>query len=198
MAWDTARTKQLLLEAAVEEFAEHGPQGARVARIATRAGVNKERIYQYFGNKDQLFDAVLEAELANLAAAVPLTADQAADLGDYVGQVVDYHRLHPHFLRLLAWEGLQCGGAEHDPVVAESRRARHYAEKVDAISQAQRTGAVTGEVDAALLMYAVIALAAAWFTMPQLVRMLLTGTPSEDPAAQREALVALVRRLTAA
>lgn len=63
MAWDTARTRQLLLDAAVEEFAEHGPEGARVARVATRAGVNKERIYQYFGNKQKLFVAVLESEL---------------------------------------------------------------------------------------------------------------------------------------
>ncbi|MYW04883.1 helix-turn-helix domain-containing protein [Streptomyces sp. SID3343] len=51
MAWDTARTKQLLLDAAVEEFAEFGPAGARVAKIAKRAGVNQERIHQYFGNK---------------------------------------------------------------------------------------------------------------------------------------------------
>ncbi len=196
MAWDTARTKHLLLEAAVEEFAEHGPQGARVARIATRAGVNKERIYQYFGNKDQLFTAVLEAELANLATVVPLTGEQAGDLGDYAGRVMDYHRQHPHFLRLLAWEGLQSG--EQDPVVAESLRARHYADKVAAITLAQQAGTATGEVDAAVLMYAVIALTAAWFTMPQLVRMLVTGSSADDPDMQRDALVTLVRRLTSA
>ncbi|NJP82382.1 helix-turn-helix transcriptional regulator, partial [Streptomyces sp. AA8] len=55
MAWDTARTRQALLDAAVDEFAEHGFDGARIERIGTRAGVNKERIYQYFGNKQRLF-----------------------------------------------------------------------------------------------------------------------------------------------
>jgi AcrR family transcriptional regulator len=73
MAWDTDKTKQLLLDAAVQEFAEHGLQGARVDRIAKSAGVNKERIYQYFGNKEQLFSRVLDAELGKLAAAVPMT-----------------------------------------------------------------------------------------------------------------------------
>jgi AcrR family transcriptional regulator len=48
---DTVRTKQRLLDAAVSEYSEHGPLGAGVDRVAADAGVTKERIYQYFGNK---------------------------------------------------------------------------------------------------------------------------------------------------
>lgn len=142
MVWDTARTKQLLLDAAVAEFAEHGLEGARVARVATRAGVNKERIYQYFGNKEKLFGAVLESELRKIAAAVPLTADQGADLGDYAGRLFDYHRRHPHFVRLLAWEGLQSRG----PVVAEAERTEHYVEKVAALARAQEAGVLAQDI----------------------------------------------------
>jgi AcrR family transcriptional regulator len=192
MAWDTARTKQLLLDAAVLEFAEHGPEGARIARVAERAGVNKERIYQYFGNKEQLFAAVLESELARIAAAVPLTADQAADLGDYAGQLFDYHRRHPHLVRLLAWEGLQC----RDQSAAEGARTENYAAKVAAVAAAQRAGAVTGDVQPASLAHAVIVLTASWFTLPQLARMLMPALAAAGPDAQREALVAVVRRLT--
>ncbi|MEU2681244.1 TetR family transcriptional regulator [Streptomyces sp. NPDC007107] len=199
MAWDTARTKQLLLDAAVEEFAEHGPEGARVARVATRAGVNKERIYQYFGNKDQLFGAVLASELARLAAAVPLSAEQAEDLGDYAGRVYDYHRTHPHFARLLTWEGLQHGTGEGDaPLAAEAERAAHYAEKIQAVAAAQDAGALTRDADPARLMYAVIALVNAWFMLPQVARLLLSSTPNPHPASDRDALVLLVRRLTMA
>ncbi|MFC0600216.1 TetR family transcriptional regulator [Streptomyces palmae] len=197
MAWDTARTKQLLLDAAVEEFAEHGPQGARVARVATRAGVNKERIYQYFGNKDQLFGAVLSCELARLAAAVPLTAAQAEDLGDYAGRVYDYHRAHPHFARLLTWEGLQHGMGEADgPLAAEAERAAHYAEKVQAVAAAQGAGALIEDADPGRLMYAVIALVNAWFMLPQIARLLLAATPNPRPASDRDALILLVQRLT--
>ncbi|WHM40647.1 TetR family transcriptional regulator [Streptomyces sp. BPTC-684] len=192
MAWDTARTRQLLLDAAVEEFAEHGPEGARVARVATRAGVNKERIYQYFGSKEKLFVAVLESELQKLAAAVPLTDEQAADLGDYAGRVFDYHHTHPHFVRLLAWEGLLC----QDRVAAECERTDHYAAKIATVTAAQQNGTLTDAVGPGELMHAVIALTASWFTLPQLTRMLMSPAAQSGPEHQREALVTLVRRLT--
>jgi AcrR family transcriptional regulator len=190
MPWDTARTRQRLLDAAVPEFAEYGPEGARLARVATRAGINKERIYQYFGSKEKLFEAVLDSELRKLAAAVPLTPEQAADLGDYAGRVFDYHHRHPHFARLLAWEGL----LRPDQVVAEQERAGHYTEKVRAVAAAlaERHGRPADEPDAGRLTYAVIALTAGWFTLPQLARMLVPGA---GPDAGRETVIALVRRL---
>ncbi|WP_331722389.1 TetR family transcriptional regulator [Streptomyces sp. NBC_00069] len=192
MAWDTARTKQLLLDAAVEEFAEHGFDGARVARVAAGAGVNKERIYQYFGSKEKLFCAVLETELKKLAAAVPLTEAQARDLGDYAGRAYDYHRAHPHFMRLLAWEGLQ----RQDQLAAQCERTDHYAEKIAAIAAAQQDGALTGESSPARLLHTVMSLIASWFTLPQLARILVPEDLDAGPDAQRAALVATVRRLT--
>ncbi|MFF2549651.1 TetR family transcriptional regulator [Nocardia sp. NPDC058058] len=191
MAWDTEGTKRRLLEAAVYEFAERGPDGARVAAIAARACINKERIYQYFGDKQGLFEAVLTDQLAQLAAASPLAADKAGDLAEYAGHVFDYHRTHPQFLRLLHWEGLQTKGGE---LPAESARASHYAEKVASVAAAQRAGKLTDDVAAGYLMYAVAALAAWWFAVPQVVRMVL-GSDAEDPDALRAGLVNLVRRL---
>ncbi|MFE3585011.1 TetR family transcriptional regulator, partial [Streptomyces vinaceus] len=40
-------------------------------RIARAAGVNKERIYAYFGDKEGLFGAALESELLAVIHAVP-------------------------------------------------------------------------------------------------------------------------------
>ncbi|MRH93137.1 TetR family transcriptional regulator [Nocardia sp. SYP-A9097] len=191
MAWDTEGTKQRLLDAAVHEFAERGPDGARVAAIAARACVNKERIYQYFGDKQGLFEAVLTDQLAQLAAASPLAADKAGELAEYAGHVFDYHRTHPQFLRLLHWEGLQPQGGE---LSAESARASHYADKVAALAAAQRAGKLTDAVAPGYLMYAVAALAAWWFAVPQVVRMVLTDD-AEDPEAMRAGLINLVRRL---
>lgn len=191
MAWDTDRTKRLLLEAAVHEFAERGPDGARVAAIAARAGINKERIYQYFGDKRGLFDAVLTDQLAQLAAASPLAADSAGQLAEYAGHVFDFHRTHPQFLRLLYWEGLQTQDGE---LPAESARASHYAEKVQALGVAQQSGQLPDDVAPGYLLYAVAALAAWWFAAPQVVRMIL-GADTDDPEKLRAALVALVRRL---
>src|ERR1700755_2544802 len=57
---DPAATRQKLLAAARQEFARHGLAGARVDEIAARAGVNKQLVYHYFGDKDALYLAVLE------------------------------------------------------------------------------------------------------------------------------------------
>ncbi|KAA2252591.1 TetR family transcriptional regulator [Solihabitans fulvus] len=195
MAWDTARTRQLLLDAAVEEYATHGPEGARMDRIAANACVNKERIYQYFGNKRQLFGTVLTGELERLAAAVPLTPELAADLGEYAGRVYDYHLKHPHLIRLMHWEGL----LDNDGAVpAEAERTAHYAAKVATLAGAQRAGAIAGDVAPAHLMYAVMALAGWWFAVPQIIRMLVAGDPDDGPESRRAGLVALVRKLVMA
>ncbi|MEB8338541.1 TetR family transcriptional regulator [Streptomyces endophyticus] len=190
MAWDTARTKQALLDAAIDEFAEHGFEGARVARVGTRAGVSPERIYQYFGNKEMLFGAVLEAELDRIAAAIPLTADQAADLGEYAGKLYDYHRSRPQFIRLLHWEGLRDNGI---PALREAERTAIYRSRVEALAQAQARGDLDPTLAPDNLFYAVLALGAWWFSVPQAVRMIFGGTT--DPANERAAMVSLVRQL---
>ncbi|WP_423860011.1 TetR/AcrR family transcriptional regulator [Arachnia propionica] len=70
MAWDTEATKRRILDAAVAEFAAHGLDGTTIERIAGVAGVNKERIYNYFGGKRDLFAHVLRDELVKVAQAV--------------------------------------------------------------------------------------------------------------------------------
>jgi AcrR family transcriptional regulator len=49
---------ELLLTAATEEFTECRLTGARIYRIAERAGANERLISRYYGDKDQLFDTV--------------------------------------------------------------------------------------------------------------------------------------------
>ncbi len=66
---DADRSQLAILVAARDEFAQHGLGGARVDRIAERADVNKRLIYYYFGSKDDLFLAVLEASYADIRAA---------------------------------------------------------------------------------------------------------------------------------
>src|ERR1700728_4681638 len=65
-------TKELLLAAASEEFSEFGLAGARIDRIAERAGANKRLLYVYFGDKDQLFDTVLARHIEALMESIPL------------------------------------------------------------------------------------------------------------------------------
>lgn len=67
---DKARnTRALIKKAARTEFAEHGFAGARVARIAAAAGVNKQLIFYYFQSKSGIFEAVVSSAQEELATA---------------------------------------------------------------------------------------------------------------------------------
>jgi TetR/AcrR family transcriptional regulator len=72
---DPDATKSKILAAAWHEFAQKGFAGARVDAIAARSGANKRMIYHYFGDKEGLFVAVLEAAYDRARSA-----EQALDL----------------------------------------------------------------------------------------------------------------------
>ncbi|NUT96331.1 MAG: TetR/AcrR family transcriptional regulator [Saccharothrix sp.] len=187
MAWNTEETRRRLLEAAVVEFAAHGLAGTRMERVAARAGINKERLYNYFGDKERLFQTVLSDEMAKIAAAVPLSS--LDDLGEHAGRCYDYHLANPHLVRLLQWEALAYGSG---PVADEDGRREHYGRKVAAVRSAQDAGSIDEGLGAAELMFMNMALAAWWVAVPQVARM-VTGT--EDHAARRAAVVEAARRM---
>lgn len=78
-------SRSALLAAAAEEFARHGPKGARVQAIVERAGVNERMIYHHFGSKDGLYHAVLEAQAQGLVQAWRRIIDSAAEMEPYEG-----------------------------------------------------------------------------------------------------------------
>jgi TetR/AcrR family transcriptional regulator len=53
-------TREKILSAALIEFAQHGLAGARVDRIANRAGVNKAMIYYHFSSKAALHKEIVD------------------------------------------------------------------------------------------------------------------------------------------
>jgi AcrR family transcriptional regulator len=160
MAYDSTATKERILAAATTEFAAHGVAGARVDRIATAAKANKRAIYDYFGDKNKLFAVVLERRLAELAEAVP----PSADLPGYSERLFEYHRAHPEALRLVMWEALEVGDG---PVPAEPERTIHYGDKVAAAQ------AGDPDDDARTRVFFALALAGWSVAMPQLRRMVL-------------------------
>jgi len=166
------RTKQLLLTAGQDEFAAHGIAGARVERIAAQAGVNKERIYAYFGSKEKLFDAVVAAAVDEVAAAVPIT--EAEDPADYVGRVYDFHRANPTLVRLFLWEALHY---RENPLPNDEDRAQLYRTKVAALAKVLGVEA-SRDVAAVLLM--LIGLAAWPNAVPQMVRLILDEPTDSD------------------
>lgn len=129
-----ARNQERILEAATAEFARHGLGGARVDRIAARAGANKRMLYYYYGNKEDLFLAVLESAYAHIRAAERelhlADLEPEAAIRRLVTFTWDYYLAQPEFLTLLSTENLHeaCHlrrskqvAALHSPFVATIR-----------------------------------------------------------------------------
>lgn len=194
MAWNTEVTQQRLQQAATVEFAAYGLAGTTMERIATRAGINKERLYNYFGNKERLFAAVLATELTQISEAVPIELLSEIDIGEFAGRVFDYHAEHPHLVRLMHWEALAYGSAT---VPDETTRIAAYRRKADGVAAAQRAGTLPAEPNAPHLYFLLISLAVWWFAVPQIARM-LTGADDAQPeehARRRAAITDAARRL---
>jgi AcrR family transcriptional regulator len=110
MPRDADMTKRRILSAATVEFARKGLGGARVDAIAERSKANKRMIYHYFGSKERLFTAVLEAAYLGIREAeldLHLDAlEPEAAIARLVEFTWDYYRAHPEFLTLVNSENL--------------------------------------------------------------------------------------------
>ena len=189
MAWDVERTKQLLLDAATEEFSAYGMAGARIDRIAASAGVNKERIYQYFGKKSEFFGIVLERQLAAVMEVVQIRGSGVDAITRYAGEVFDYQIEHPQLARLTFWEGLEC-----DRPTAEEKRRAASGSKVVLVRAALPS---ISEADARDLLLTILTLADGWQVLHTLDR-LYTGTVARDAtrnASRKRAVVAAIDAL---
>jgi hypothetical protein len=69
----------------------------------------------------------------------------------------------------MLWEGLPEG-----PALNEAARTAHYQRTVAMFAEAQRDGTLNDDLDPAKLVFLLIGLAAWWFAVPQLSRM-VTG-----------------------
>jgi AcrR family transcriptional regulator len=187
---NSAATKELLLRAATAEFAEYGLAGARIDRIAERAGANKRLLYVYFGDKDALFEAVLQHQIGRLAQEMPLID---GDLVGYAAARFDYLLAHPEAARLAAWRRFEQN--EHwSETELESYRA-----KVEDVAAAQRAGRLDPSLSAIDLFAMVLRITESWLDAPPALRALAGAEPQAEPriAEHRAALVEAVRRFTA-
>jgi AcrR family transcriptional regulator len=157
---DADRSQATILAAARDEFAAHGLGGARMDRIAERAGLNKRLIYYYFEDKEQLFRAVLEQAYRQIR-------DEERKLNllelkpvDAVRRLVEftwnYYLGHPEFLSLLNSANLHRG--RH---LESSRHAREMNSPLiemlaQILERGRKEGSFRGGIDP-LQMYVSIA-----------------------------------------
>ncbi len=107
-------TEEIILDAAIRQFAEKGYDGARVDEIANAAGVNKATIYYHVGEKSKLYERAIDRVIGNIASQVTENIKQAPThegrLHAFVTTLARHARANPFFAPVMMRE-VASGGA---------------------------------------------------------------------------------------
>ncbi|WP_065963296.1 TetR/AcrR family transcriptional regulator [Streptomyces sparsogenes] len=175
---DPERSRRLLLDAAMDEFAEKGYAGARVQDIADRAGLNKQLISYYFGGKEGLYQELHRQWLRREEEDI---VDPALPLDELIVRYLRETFADPRATRLNLWKGLT-GGALEEP-----------REDLSALRRRQEDGELAEDLDPAAAMLLFISLVSAPVALPHAVRQLFGLDP--DSPEFREHYAEQLRRI---
>jgi outer membrane protein len=104
MAKSTPDPRRRLLDAGLKLFANRGYAGTAVQDIADEAGVTKPTLYYYFGNKEGLFQALvdraMDERLRLMQEAAPPEKATVDQMTDIIVALTDFARREPDLLRL--------------------------------------------------------------------------------------------------
>ena len=170
---DATRTRRRILAAAAREVRAHGPSGARLARIARRAGVHPKTIHAAFGSRESLVREVFAANARTLRA---IGNASPADLPEALVFWQRFLLERPGWMRATLWEAL-------DPPAgrlpgADERRAVWRA-AVDSLEEMQRLGLLRRGLDARYLQLALVSLTLMPAALPQMAQLVTGLSPSD-------------------
>ncbi|MDA3956682.1 TetR/AcrR family transcriptional regulator [Oceanispirochaeta sp.] len=110
-------TRDTILNAAEKEFSSNGFDGARVDKIAKKAGVNKALIYYYFKSKKELLKALYERLVKKGFSAFDystLTSDDSPENEEKthssMHEIIQFLETHRDIIRILFMESLKEDG----------------------------------------------------------------------------------------
>ena len=110
---DPEGVRRDILTVAMEEFSQNGLSGARIDEIAARTRTSKRMIYYYFGDKEGLYQRVLEEAYGKVRGGesdLELDGlDPQAALERLCRFTFDHHRRHPDFIRMVMIENIHHG-----------------------------------------------------------------------------------------
>ena len=163
--------QQVILRAALDEFAARGFQDASLNRVIEAAGISKGSMYYYFDGKEDLYAYVARAELQRLFARLgsfPVPADGDADdfwarLADYYLRLMTALSAAPQLANLIrGWVAASRYPALHQAQLEMEQAVLPWIEQT--LAAGQRIGAVRSDVPSALLITVVVGMGQAMDT----------------------------------
>ncbi|MGP4692041.1 TetR family transcriptional regulator [Agrobacterium cavarae] len=110
---DPEGVRRDILAVAMEEFSQNGLSGARIDEIAARTKTSKRMIYYYFGDKEGLYQHVLEEAYSKVRGGESDLAldhlDPMAALDALCRYTFEHHRRSPAFIRMVMIENIHHG-----------------------------------------------------------------------------------------
>jgi AcrR family transcriptional regulator len=182
------KARPKLLEAAIQEFAESGFDGATTAAIARRAKAPQPLVHHHFGSKEQLFHEVLDRLFEEFNAEVLGGEVADVDLAEIVRRLTRFTARRPELARIWMIECSRRGPHaryvidKHIGPLTEMMRPR--------LVDAARRGDLP-DIDASVLLYAALGLISYPFLVTEQVRRLSGEDPLTQQFADRYADAAL-------
>jgi TetR/AcrR family transcriptional regulator len=115
------KTRAEIVAAAERHFAERGFEAARLEDIAADVGIRRAAIFYHFGDKDELYAAVLDEVFDGAMAALPSRGSAAERLEASLTGWIDYVARRPSVARLILREAASAQPGVASPLVRASR-----------------------------------------------------------------------------
>ncbi len=136
--------RDLILDAALDVFSQHGFRGATIDQIAEAAGMSKPNLLYYFRSKEAIYEelihGLLDVWLAPLRA-IDDVGDPLQELRAYIRRKLEMARDFPRESRLFANEILQ--GAPRIEAMLEGELKPLVDEKAEVIRRWIQAGRIT-------------------------------------------------------
>lgn len=149
-----SRTRQAIVAAAMQLFAEQGFEQTTMAQLAHKAGIGKATIYGYFKTKDDIFIAFCEEEIEYAFSALDAKLDANAPLEELlVAQMMSqlaYVTRNREFGRIFSREML----FPRENRILKSREIdiRYFSKLGEVLVRAQTRGELPESTDLVLLI----------------------------------------------
>ncbi|MBW2282462.1 MAG: TetR/AcrR family transcriptional regulator, partial [Deltaproteobacteria bacterium] len=182
----TPDTRERILEAALQAFAEKGFDGASTREIAGRAGVPLGLIQYHFGSKQKLWQAAVDRAFGEINRGLDGSMPQALDEESEVARMragirahVHYTALHPEFSRLMHDEGKRRGPRMR--WIVDRHVKPMFARMERMILRLQELGRIPADIEPLHFVYALIGAIDTVFHQAEECRR-VTGAYPRDPA----------------